>query len=356
MKKILLSILLSAIFITIMPTTLFAENRNEITKEELARSVMQTYMQSRDWNSFAITDVEKVYDANLVEYGYVFELSDSDREGYGIVIEFNNNYIFVEGSVETESPFKNNLGNKNVYTSAFGYFSSPSNLRSVNTLVDLTNNEIIEKNQLVNTRVIVDSVDVSGATSRNARFQGTIYLPSYSAKFNPLVQPNGHACIPTSATMALKYLSNVGKLSLYGSDLTDIAKRMHKAMNSSMSTVNDSQAKAGIENYTSNRSNCSRTVTFGSTYSYTPNVANWNTIKTEIDDEYPALTMFRENIVGYGVTHATTMIGYQQIEIDDYGNTANYTIVRDPGKSSVPELTILWTNSNIYGYFILYLN
>lgn len=118
----------------------------------------------------------------------------------------------------------------------------------------------------------------------------------------------------------------------------------------------DSNAKNGLRTYTSNRSNCSRTVTLGSTYTYTPTVANWNTIKAEIDDGYPAIAMFKANVFDYNIEHATTMIGYHTIEVDDYGNTANYAIVKDLGTTLVPEVSILWTTSNVYGYFILYLN
>lgn len=51
------------------------------------------------------------------------------------------------------------------------------------------------------------------------------------------------------------------------------------------------------------------------------------------------------------------MVGYQIVQLDTYDNTETYyTIVKDPGTSGVPEKTVLWSVSNIYGYFILYLH
>lgn len=357
MKKIL-SVLLSVCLLSISLVSVSAEENDKELELHLASQTMESYLEIRDWNNFKISSSEVLYDGNLDEYGFVFELNDGNQEGYGIVIKQDNKYIFVEGSIETVSPFKNlDQSCMNVYTTALNYYSyNPEQVtRSNRYFLNLETNEFVFQDEIITPRGQVDMFTNNNLS--RAAVNGTKYLSSYSTNFVGVAQPNGSACIPTSSIMALKYLSNVGKLTLYGSNLTTLSTNLHLAMNSSKERVNDCQAKTGIDTWTSNSSNCSKRITFGSTYSYSPNVAEWNAVKEEIDGNFPVICMFRENIVGYSTTHATTMVGYQVVQLDTYdGQEVYYTIVKDPGNSSVPEKTVAWTYDNIYGYFILYVH
>ena len=244
---------------------------------------------------------------------------------------------------------------QNVYPTALGYYSYNPLSRSVNSFLRLDTNESISQEDFENVRVEVD--EFNSTSMARSSVLSVKYLNLYGTKFVGIVQPNGSACIPTSSIMALKYLSNTGRLTLNGSNMEQLAENLHYAMDSSLGRVTDNEAKTGINSWTSNTANCSRRITFGSTYTYTPTVAAWDPVKTEIDGNYPVICMFKENVVGYDVTHATTMVGYQIVQLDTYDNTETYyTIVKDPGTSGVPEKTVLWSVSNIYGYFILYLH
>lgn len=356
MKKtinILLSILLASI--CLIPISVFADE-NSGTELDLAFDAIESYLEVRSWDNFEPTNPEVIYDADLVEYGYVFELHDGSKEGYGIVVKHGNEYIFAEGSIETPSPYKTvPASHKNVYPTALGYYSYNPLSRSANSFLRLDTNEYLSQDDFENVRVEAD-VFISSSMSRSA-VTSVKYLNSYGTKFVGIAQTNNSACIPTSSIMALKYLSNTARLTLYGSNLEQLATNLHYAMDSSLGRVTDNEAKNGIDSWTSNTANCSRRITFGSTYTYTPTVAAWAPVKAEIDGNYPVICMFKENVVGYSVTHATTMVGYQIVQLDTYDNAETYyTIVKDPGRSSVPEKTVLWSVSNIYGYFILYLH
>lgn len=351
---VLLSFLLA--FSYFSPLALFADEQLSTFELSLATQAMTSYLETRSWEDFELRNPEKILDANLEEYGYVFELHKGTQEGYGIVVKHNNGYVFAEGSVETPSPYKSVPDScENVYTTAFGYYSYNPLTRSSNNFLRLNTNENVSKDELVNVRVEIDTFENSNNSRQTVL--STKYLLRYPISFEGIVQPNGSACIPTSSIMALKYLSNTGRLTLYGSDLRTLASNLHYAMDSSLGRVTDAEAKTGINSWTSNTSNCSRRITFGSTYTYTPTVAAWNAVQTEIDGNYPVICMFKENIVGYSVTHATTMVGYQTVQLDTYDdNIVYYTIVKDPGTEGVPEKTVAWSCANIYGYFILYLH
>ena len=349
--KVLLTILLASV--CFVPKTLFAEENNSNSELRLALETMESYLQVRGWGNFEPTNPEPLYDADLVKYGYVFELHNGEQEGYGIVVEHGNGYIFAEGSIETASPYKGVTdASKNVYISALGYYSVNENARSLENFVSLRTNETLSREDFLCTRLEVEEYPLTTAQlSRAAKV--IVKLNSYSSNFVSVVQPNGSACIPTSAIMALKYLSNVGRLTLYGSDMTELATNLHLAMDSGKGFVSDAEAKSGMNTWTSNTANCSRFITLSSTYTYTPTVANWNTIQTSIDSDKPAIAMFKANTIGYNTSHATTMVGYQLASNSTSGTSTNYAIVKDPGTSGCPERTIAWTVSNVYGYFIL---
>ena len=113
-------------------------------------------------------------------------------------------------------------------------------------------------------------------------------------------------------------------------------------------SVNDSSAKSGIKNFGADYTN--KRLSFTSAYSG----ATFDSVRDEIDSNYPVVLIFNENIL-YKSAHATTMYGYK-ISVtnqEDVSGTKYYVIVKDPGTSSVPTKILGWSKTNISGYFII---
>lgn len=379
MKKLLLSIFTALlVFVPVASVDAFAQ---EITLNQNASETMNKFIQvtsaiDSDWAGFTISDVEKIYDANLVEYGYVFELVNSDKEGYGIVLNTNGVYTVVEASKDIKSPFSNyDEDYKNVYVTPLEYYVSPVNtssmLRSTATVfIDTLNGNTISASDFITT-----SFDYAPETSQqasqqmlqtnllragdNPRETGTVggvgYVSNKLENYQyiiPTVQGDKQ-CIPTSLAMALNYLHGIGKITLKGSYAPSVLKNtLYNLMANSTGFVTANATKTVLQSWTSNRNNCSRTVTTRSD-GFQPDTF-YSVAQDEIDGNYPLVLMFYANKIGYNVNHATTMVGFQTI--NDRGVVTNYAQVRDPGQSPCPERMIIWNATNVYGYFILYLN
>ena len=78
---------------------------------------------------------------------------------------------------------------------------------------------------------------------------------------------------------------------------------------------------------------------------------------------YPTELMFKAGTPNmYSSNHATTMVGYKiistvptnSIQTDQPQSVMQrYAIVVDPGVNPAVEKTMLWTNTYLYGYFVL---
>lgn len=156
--------------------------------------------------------------------------------------------------------------------------------------------------------------------------------------------------------MMLKYLHNIGKITLDADvrDLKTMAVELYSYMKNTDPSlsfgITDTSAKKGIVNFGNEYAN--KALSFGAAF----DSASVETVKGEIDSNYPVVLMFDPGVL-YTSSHATTMYGYKTVttEVEDgLSASVDYVIVKDPAKSSVPTVTLAWTKSNIYGYFILY--
>lgn len=301
------------------------------------------------WNNIDIISADLLYDANLDCLGYVFELVSSDEKGDGIVVDTGTNYVVVEASQNTPSPYLNYEDNfKKVYTTALNYYVYNEHSRS-GALVDVRDGTIKTLDELRVKRMNLETFTLNN--SRTAKSTNS-YLSNYAWQFIHITQqPNKSACIPTSFAMALRYMDNIGKINLtYSGTNSEMKDSLFTAMENVGGSVGVSATTAqnGIRSWT--KANCSDYYITIHTDTFYPTASEYNNVTAEIDSDYPVVVMFYDGVLVSGANHATCMFGYSN------SNGVNYVIVSDPWETVGGTKTVAWNTSNVYGYFILYRN
>lgn len=302
------------------------------------------------WADFEIVGHEKLYDGNLDDYGYVFELAKSDERGYGIVVDNDSSYVVVEASPDSPSPYSEYGERYNkVYTTALNYYVSDKYVRS-NTLIDVRKETILTVDDLSVKRMTFEP-SVSLMQSSSTFANTTDYLDNYSTKFEFVTQQtNTQACIPASFTMALIYWDNIGKISVcFDGTNAEMKESLFDYMENvgGSIAVSARTAQEGIEDWTSEY--CSDFYITIEIDNFSPTMSEFANLSSQISSNNPLVVMFYGGVITTGtVQHATCMVGYVS---RDTGN--NYVIVSDPWETTENTKYVVYNTDNVYGYFIL---
>ena len=328
---------------------------NLIDTESEAIQAMRDFLDENSiaddsWVDFEIVSYEKLHDGNLVDYGYVFELANSNEEGYGIVVESNSSYVVVEASPDSPSPYSE-YGDRydKVYTTALNYYVSDKYVRS-NTLIDVREKTTLTTDDLSVKRMTFEP-SVSLMQSSSTFANTTDYLDNYSASFEFVTQqPNTTACIPASFTMALVYWNNIGKISVwYDGTNAEMKESLFDYMENvgGSIAVSAGTAQKGIKEWTEKY--CSDYYVTIEINHFYPTADEFSVLVSQISSNNPIVVMFYGGVIISGTTkHATCMVGYVS---RDTGN--NYVIVCDPWQTSANTKYVVYDTNNVYGYFIL---
>ncbi len=356
MKKII-SLL---IVFTIILTTGFVVKADDIGLEE-CRQTMEYFIDGADphWLGFDIYDQREVYDENLEEHGYLFELSNGQKEGYGIVLSNGTYTMVAEASYDKASPYKGiDKTSKIVYTSPLNYYVKESTIGLL-SIFDTGDLRDIVTDRSVNPEDLYvydffGGLEYSDATTRAVPTEERYgYIDDLDTEFEFITQRESD-CIPTSMAMCLKYLHNIGTITLSMTNIYSIRNKINSYM------CNGDVPCYGGDVIARNAIN-----TFGSNYS-TPKISTrgdgfWGdltffTIIDEIDDNCPMVMMFNAEILA-SINHATACVGYYITYNPQYPAIlySSYTIVKDPNSSSSTNVTIAWNGTNIHGYYLVYI-
>lgn len=354
MRKVFLSLLGIAILCSLNVSLCLAETQKNVMNQRAVQTmtdfIANNQLTDSSWDNVKITNTDYLYDANLNNLGYVFELDCNDGVGYGIVVDTGTDYVVVEASQNTPSPYLEFAeGFKKVYTTALNYYVYDEQTRS-NSLIDVRDGSHVNPDELRVKRMDTDSFLFGNSSATKSTRSTSSFLNNYAWQFIHITQqPNTSACIPASFAMALRYLDNIGKVNLtYSGTNADMKESLYNAMRNygSGPAVTDRTAQSGIKSWTEeNCSDCYFQICIDTFY---PTAAEYADVTAEIDDDFPVIIMFYDGVLVSGADHATCMFGYR---VD---NGTNYVIVSDPWETVGGTKTVAWNTSNVYGYFILY--
>lgn len=107
-SKLFTIILVLCLIVSGSGSTIFADENSKRQSLDAAIDAMQEYIMcgNENWSGFEIISEHSLKNGKTEEIGYVFELKNGDKNGYGIVIEDNVGYLAVEASSRTSSPFE----------------------------------------------------------------------------------------------------------------------------------------------------------------------------------------------------------------------------------------------------------
>lgn len=316
----------------------------------------------KQWQNFSIIDSEKIVDNQLEEYGYIFSLKSNSNEGYAIVTCEANACSVVEASYDSGSPFKGYGKNHYlVYYSPLEYLVIEKDKAMINS-VSLTN---IETNRTVDVDGDKKIRFVNNASTRAVPGETIRYINNYSTKFDAINQNTNYNCVATSIAMCLRYLKNIGTISISfdgNSNPSAIAIRNKITDYYSSHSGADGVVRPAINNFGVNH--CSPKIStrddgFWGNSEQTD--ISFQTVIDEINSNCPLVMMFNPGRVDSSITvnHATACVGYKTLSNTATGGiTFNYTIVRMPNVSSsstVPTKQISWDYNNIHGYYLVYI-
>lgn len=361
MKRIIIMIL-TLLIMTINVNAADNSNLNEsITalKYFINRSVE---LGDLNWEGFSIEDYETIVDNQLEEYGYVFNLSSKRNEGYAIVTCENDVCSVVEASFDSPSPFKK------YEKTHYLMYCSPLEYLAVEKSETISENPLIEDIETKES-VLVDKDTkvrfVNEPIARSIPGETIKYISQYYSKFNAINQNETYNCVATSMAMCLRYLHNIGTISItIGSNTNPSAATIRNKITSYYSYKNgdDSVVRPAINTFGSNF--CSPKIsTKGNGFwgNSEQTDISFQTIIDEIDSNCPLVMMFNPEKVDSSIKerHATTCVGYKTINNDaSTGLTLNYTIVRMPevsSSSSVATKQVGWNYTNVHGYYLVYI-
>ena len=353
----------------IMPSKLgiYAEDlpKDHVDKEKIVDQAWKIFTNNdKTWSDFKPYDYEKIFDINSNEMGALLYLASDSDYGYAVV-QINDNYaVVLEAGKGCVSPYEEYKDKIKIYGSPLNYYVADT-LDSA-FVSEVTTGEIYSKNDVENllplTQDNILSVQESNSIhAADLQSETTIkYLTNYSGYFQKHPQPDGYSCVPTSHAMALKYLHNRGKITISSSmtNLSTMTNTLYNLMKNSSGLCREPQIQNGLSYFASTYTN--KTITTSSTYGTAMSFA---TVKSEIDAMYPTVLMFKAGTPNmYSSNHATTMVGYKiistvptnSIQTDQPQSVMQrYAIVVDPGVNPAVEKTMLWTNTYLYGYFVL---
>ncbi|GEM_PF-5465473 len=353
----------------IMPSKLgiYAEDlpKDHVDKEKIVDQAWKIFTNNdKTWSDFKPYDYEKIFDINSNEMGALLYLASDSDYGYAVV-QINDNYaVVLEAGKGCVSPYEEYKDKIKIYGSPLNYYVADT-LDSA-FVSEVTTGEIYSKNDVENllplTQDNILSVQESNSIhAADLQSETTIKnLTNYSGYFQKHPQPDGYSCVPTSHAMALKYLHNRGKITISSSmtNLSTMTNTLYNLMKNSSGLCREPQIQNGLSYFASTYTN--KTITTSSTYGTAMSFA---TVKSEIDAMYPTELMFKAGTPNmYSSNHATTMVGYKiistvptnSIQTDQPQSVMQrYAIVVDPGVNPAVEKTMLWTNTYLYGYFVL---
>ena len=361
MKK-LLTMMIALIMLGTFVCPVFANESIDYAK---AKELVEHFISSdtttaeNSWKDLNIQGSDAIYDSDLNEYGFVFDLENGNQEGYAIVVKNSaGDFVFAEGSSTSSSPYSGYDG-KYIYTSTFGYYVLENNDVSTRTAVqeDLIFKDVRSNLSVSESDLIYSRFDATPTLVQSRAVPGEVikYLPSYSSAFvKGTQQPNVNACQPTSFAMSLMYLHNTGQITIDSGyrSISAMRDEMFDDMwDASLGMCSDTGAVRGLHNFTVNHTN-RRIETRNDEFQ--PDTY-FSVAMQEIDDRCPPVLVYRANTM-YTGSHACTMVGYKTLNnTTTMGQTWEYAIVVDPWTNPAREVTTTWSSSNIWGYFILYL-
>lgn len=350
----MISLLLFGIF------NVCAEEKSTSLDIDRAYQTMDSFINSNinmgdsEWNDFEIVSYENIYDVNLVHYGYVFELSNGIQDGYGIVVEDDGAYYVVESSNDTQSPYIDN-NELNVYFTPLEYYSAPNAMvySFENTLVNLTDGSTLSSTETKAERYEVNLPSIQPMSVPGESFK---YISNYSTKFEKHQQTKSSSCIPASFAMSLKYLHNIGSLTLRSpyTNMDNIDNKLYELANCTSSMCYASNIKTAVQSF-------SDSYITGATIRTKDDEFQPDTYlsvaQDEVDGNCPPIIIFYKGALNTNPNsnHATTMVGYKTINNDSTGNVTvktSYIVVADPWDKSTK--TVMWSSSAVFGYMLIY--
>ena len=354
-----------AFFVIASNTNVYAVNETNIDRSLSAlRYFVDRSVELGDvyWQGFSITDYEPVVDNQFEEYGYVFNLVSDTNEGYAIVTCENNMCSVVEASFDGPSPYKGYEKTHHlIYCSPLEYFTVEKNKAKSGSLLikNIETKETVSVDKSKKVRF------VNKAIARAVPGETTQYISQYSTKFNAINQNTNYNCVATSMAMCLRYLHNIGTISIgIGSDTNPSATTIRDKITSYYSSNNgyDSVVRPAINTFGTNF--CSPKISTRGDGFWGNNEQtdiSFQTVIDEINSNCPLVMMFNPGRVDSSITvnHATACVGYKTINNDSTGGlTIKYTIVRMPNVSSsstVATKQVAWNYTNVHGYYLVYI-
>ena len=356
-KKMTLVFLMALSFVLINSTYIFAEDNNDLAIDE-ASNTMNSFIDSNvnmgdiGWNGFEIVGYDNIYDADLIHYGYIFELSNGVEDGYGIVIK-DRNYYVVEASNEMQSPYKNN-NDLNIYYTPLAYYSASNTMTySLETdLCDLYDGEIISNSDVTNIRYNVKVPLIQPASVPGESFK---YISNYSTKFEKHRQVKNTSCIPASFSMSIKYLHNIGSLTLKTpyTNMDNIDNKLYELANCSGMCYAEN-IKTAVQVFSDNYITGAKIRTKEDEFQPDTYL---DVAQDEVDSNCPPIIIFYKGALSTNPNnnHATTMVGYKTVNNTSTGGITmrtSYIVVVDPWDKTTK--TVLWNSNAVFGYMLIY--
>ena len=376
-KRFISSLLLSTLmFIT--SSSLIKANSSEISNPsndfKEATEVVNYYISKSTelgdnfWNGFKITGSHKIYDNQLEEYGYVFNLNSDKNEGYAIVTCEDNVCSVVEASYDSASPFEDYENTHYlVYCSPLEYLvAEKSKFKS---------NDVLVKNVETNETAFIDgSTKVrfinEMAITRSVPGETVGYISKYQTKFIAIHQNKDYNCVATSMAMCLKYLQNMGTIEInISGDKNPSVKLIRNKITDCYDDTNgnDNIVREAIKEFSRNFCNSKISTEGNGFWGNSPQTdITFQTVINEINSNCPLVMMFNPGRVDsdINVNHATACVGYKTLNNTSTGGvTFNYTIVRMPNVRSekdeydnIATKQVAWNYTNVHGYYLVYIS
>lgn len=364
MKKII-NLILCLTLVTFMSLTCLvtADDGQYVDLNKSAEVVNQFIIDSVamgdvTWNNFTIIGYEEIYDANLNHYGYVFNLNNAINEGYAIVVKNSDGtYIVTEISNQMSSPYANNNEDYNVYFNSLEYYgASKSKSRSSNIVL----NDLSSDYSLSNDEARYDKFEYVPQTSANTRALGSVagysYVKNYNTKFENHHQVYDNSCLPASFAMSLKYLHNIGELTLLNpyTDMNEIDDKLYSYANCVSTTYcYASNIKSALSKFSANYISGRTVYTFDDGFQPDTYISQ---ARYEVDQDCPPIIIFYKGalVTSEKLNHAVTMLGYKVFRNNETGvvtSYTNYIVISDPITES--QTTVLWSSSRVYDTCLL---
>lgn len=337
----------------------FSTNQDVVMADETlslsdAINTMENYISEsvnvgdNDWLGFHIKSYSDIYDANLNKYGFVFELSNNTKNGYGIVVKnVDNSYIVVEASNENESPYAYNFDNLNVYYTPLEYYSY-SSVSLASETKELNN--LIDYSSISSEKVSFDRFVYNQNKSTTRAVETSYKLVSqYYSKFEKHKQNSSTSCVPSSFAMSLKYLHNIGSLTLSTTyqNMTNIETKLCSLAGCVGSKCYASSIKSAVKTFSDNY--ITGAVIRTKDDAFYPD-RTLSEARTEINNNCPPIIILHAGVLSTNPndSHAVTMVGYKKVN----GNYTNYIEVVDPWDGI--KKSVLWNDDNVWGYMLIY--